>query len=153
MHISTTVEGVQVDTLMETGSELSGVSLELFHELTEHPGIDPAKYFPDELGACGITGSAVDSFGFVNLEVKIGPNTFRANFWILRMSPRLLIGRDLLGKQKITIDCGARRVEMPNKVIHLIKDEKDDRNTPDVRLYRALFERHAERKKRNSNTK
>ena len=93
MNISTEVEGVQVNTLLDTGSELSGVSLELFFELTENPGIDPTRYFPDELGACGITGSAVDSFGYVNLEVKIGPNTFRANFWIIRMNPRLLIGR------------------------------------------------------------
>ena len=137
MHISTTVEGLQVDTLLDTGSELSGINLLLYDALLES-GLSPDNHVPEELGATGITGSAVDSFGYIPLEVMIGSTKFSGNFWILEMSPKLLIGRDLLKRENITIDCGACRVELPHRTIQLIEEGRCIRNAPDIRLKMAL---------------
>ena len=137
MHMSTTVEGLQVDTLLDTGSKLSAINLSLYDELLKQV-LSPDLHVSKELGATGITGSAVDSYGFVPLEIRIGATKFIANFWIMGMSPKLVIGRDLLTREHITIDCGAHRVEMPQRTIQLIKEGKIAKDTPDVRLRKAL---------------
>ena len=125
MYVKTQINGIQVDCLVDSGSQYLVISTEVYAMLKRNNKIVDEPVY-DELNANGVGGKKVKCYGYIKLPVKLGMLEFEANFWIMDMIPNLIIGVDVCRKHRIKLDIANNRLEIEQRGIYLLKSKLGD---------------------------
>ncbi|KAJ8035952.1 hypothetical protein HOLleu_19788 [Holothuria leucospilota] len=122
-YISVTIEGVQVDATLDTGSDITLISEKLRNTI---PTLNRWPGQQSHVIGKSATGHTIDGIGTITATISVGQNTFQTEFHIGRnITQPMIIGWDFIKRHIQEVDILQGTVTVEGEKISMLRKEKN----------------------------